>query len=859
LITDIYLVPHSHTDVGYTHPQPVVLELHRRFLDEALDLVEETADRTDGSAFRWMVEASGTAIDWWRLASSAEKDRLIGHAQAGRIEIAGMQWNQAHLSDHHMLIEAMAPVRELREAGIPIRSAMNTDVNGANWGLIEVLGDFGIDHFSMAINEHFGHAVRPRPQAFKWLSPTGRELLVYNGLMYGVTVSGWLGIPGDLDKTRVAVPRLVEILEERGYPHSVLIMQATNILFHDNARPNPDQPDHVRRFNELGLPVRLTIASMSEAFDRLRQDDLGSIPYLRGDWPDWWSFGSGSTARETGIALAGQRALREGQQLAAWSPARARRDDINERQAAEALALYVEHTYTADRAARKPDSQETDIQIHWKKAKAYEGYSLARMLRRDGLAALAAGHKGSEQSLLVHNPHPFPISGPVLLPKQNIDVHKLDRVNALYEDACHILHRQDVELGDIGDNDLMMAELSLPALGYRVLPFSQIKPAPGDLQASEGRLSNKRVGVRFDSVRGGVTGMQVDGQERIDAGWDFGFGVPVLESPEPRIHTALYGPVIFNKMEHSIDLHQDWHQNWTARREAGKLTATRVTRRSGFADLVQSFAFSTGETADVRYRLAASGGTVSIETVVNKRRDPTPHSFYLPLPLDLGEGWAGHYETAGAVVELDTEQLPGSSQHFIPTQRFIRLQDDALGMTVASPDTTLFQVGGFTFGRHERGKVERQAPVLLAWLNNNYWDTNFEVTQSGLIRTRLHLIAHDAEPVSRSITRALPHVTEPAAHFLKADNPAEGALLDIDADGVMLTGTERNGAALRLFLLNPEDGGRTVRLSGAALAIRSARFAGLDGSPREAIETRDGGLSIPVPPRAWVCVELNVN
>ncbi|WP_029041921.1 glycoside hydrolase family 38 N-terminal domain-containing protein [Cucumibacter marinus] len=858
MIKEIYLVPHSHTDVGYTHPQPVVLELHRRFLDEALDLVEATADRDDGSAFRWMVEVSGTAIDWWRHATSTEKDRLVAAAKSGAVEIAGMQWNQAHLSDHHMLIEAMRPVRELREAGIPIRSAMNVDVNGANWGLVEVLGGFGIEHFSMAINEHFGHAVQPRPQAFRWQSPTGRELLVYNGLMYGVTVSGWLGIPGDMDRTQMAVPRLAELLEERGYPHSVLIMQATNILFHDNARPNPDLPDHVRRFNETGGSVRLRIASMGEAFDRLREDGLDGIPIQRGDWPDWWTFGSGSTARETAVTLAGQRALRDGQQLSAWAGERPKRSETTERQAAEALALYVEHTYTADRAARKPDSQEADIQIHWKKAQAYNGYSLARMLRRDGLAARASQHKGTERSLLIYNPLPVAVRGPVLVPKHNIDVHKLDRVAALFEDACHILHRQDVELGDVSDDDLMMAKLDLPAMGYAVLPYADLAPAQGELHASEGRLNNERVKVQLNTDKGGVFSLRVDGRERIDAQWDFGFGVPVLEIPEPRERISLYGPVIFNEMEHSIDLHQDWHPNWTAHREAGRLEHTAVSRRSGFVDVTQSFRFSTGETARVRYRLAAGGDTVSIETTLDKHRLSFPHSYYLPLPLAMGENWAGHYETAGAVVELDAEQLPGSSQHFIPTQRFIRLQDEETGMTVGSPDTALFQVGGFTFGRHHRGKVKRDGPVLLAWLNNNYWDTNFEVTQSGPIRTRLHLAAHDAEPVSRSIERILPLVNEPSVHFLKSAGAAKGSLLGVDSGGLMLTGTERQAQVLRLFFLNPDNENRTLRLSSGELKIGSAHLAGLDGSRGEAISVMDGALSIPVAPRAWVAIALDL-
>ena len=44
MIREILFVHHTHTDIGYTHPQPVVFELHRRFIDEALDIADDTAD-----------------------------------------------------------------------------------------------------------------------------------------------------------------------------------------------------------------------------------------------------------------------------------------------------------------------------------------------------------------------------------------------------------------------------------------------------------------------------------------------------------------------------------------------------------------------------------------------------------------------------------------------------------------------------------------------------------------------------------------------------------------------------------------------------------------------------------------------
>ena len=137
---------------------------------------------------------------------------------------------------------------------------------------------------------------------------------------------------------------------------------------------------------------------------------------MRGDWTDWWNFGSGSTAHETAQLLEGQRHLDQAMGLRAWHPTEeAMRPRLLD-QARRSLALYAEHTWGADRSISRPGSPETRTQLLLKLGLAPEGASLARMFRRDGLERLARHAGGEEPRLLVYNPHPFPVRRALRLP-----------------------------------------------------------------------------------------------------------------------------------------------------------------------------------------------------------------------------------------------------------------------------------------------------------------------------------------------------------------------------------------------------------------------------------------------------------
>ena len=864
-IKEILFVHHSHTDIGYTHPQPVVMELHRRFIDEALDIAERTVDYPDDARFRWTCEVTGITVDWWKHASNQDRDRFLAAIKRGQFEVAGMGWHMTPLMDHGMVVDVLKPLKFLRDLGIPIRSAMNTDVNGLPWGVVDALLDHGITGISMAINEHYGHALKPWPRAFNWQAPGGRTITAYNGFIYGVTSDRSLRIPLDMDEARTRVPAWAKRWEDGGYPHPFLMQQLTNVRYHDNASPQAAIPDFVRRFNEGNAAtggIKLRLGTISEFFDRMRAEPAATLPTLRGDWTDWWNFGAGSTAHETAQAMRGQRDLDAALALEAWHPEeQPRRRAMLHDTARNGLALYAEHTWGADRSISAPLSPETRTQQLLKLATAADGASVARMLRRDGLERLAADAGGDEPTLLVFNPHPFAVSQAVRLPylppmAGAPDPKKGPGLEEFvpFGPSSHRIQRQDVVLSDLSDDRAYWtAPIAVPALSYVTIPAAEAKPAEqGKLSAQDGVLANGRVTVTLDQKAGGLVSLKLDGIEYAGAAAEnLTFGVPVLERIDSGIRSDMFDAIDLE----SPDWHKAWHLDWKAVRNSAELTGTAATAARGSAEITQSFVLPNGDKVDVLYRLLPDDPALQIEAIVNKQPLAEPHALYLPMPTALQGNWDTDYETGGATVKLDEEQLPYASRHYITTQRFIRIADDKHEVTVACPDAPLWQIGGFTFGRFGEpdGRVTRERPTLVAWLTNNYWSTNFQADQGAQIRFRFWLLPSGKQSIGTAIQGALARIQPLATHVYAELGPVstdQGSLLKLALDELLLTRLEPAGTGVALTLLNPTDGVIEGVIGAGKLKPRRANRTTLAGAPLEPLPC-DGEVRVRVAPRGW--------
>ena len=166
-------------DIGYTHPQPMLLALQQDYLNQAIDLCVKTSDYPEESRFRWTLEATYPLLTW--LENASDKDiRLVADLiERGQISITASMMHTTPLSDLEEIIRLLGSKEIKRNIGCPITSAINHDVNGQPWPFSQVLLDAGIDFYLTGINIHF-EVYRSATCSFL-LGDTGQTKLLSHG------------------------------------------------------------------------------------------------------------------------------------------------------------------------------------------------------------------------------------------------------------------------------------------------------------------------------------------------------------------------------------------------------------------------------------------------------------------------------------------------------------------------------------------------------------------------------------------------------------------------------------------------------------------------------------------------------
>lgn len=769
-IRTVYICNHAHTDIGFTDFQDLCFRQHGEFILQALDLIEATSDLPEEARYRWTCEATGPLLRWLRTAPNAERDRLRHFNQAGRIDIAGMQYNLTPLLNVEQMHRSLYGVRELREEyGLVVELAMQDDVNGVSWLFADLLAEIGIPYYTAAINPIRGARPQPFPGAFWWEGPSGGKVLAWNGYHYlfGRNQAGL----GNWELVDRLLPRWIAGLEaDPSYPYDFLYCESTHPVRVDNGPPDARMPAFVKAWNEQDRPVKLAFITATEFMRKLHREHGAELGTQRGDWTDHWTDGPASSAYETGVNRGAHEILGAAETVASWLRLQGDDPDVRGGWSAaranatyESMTLFDEHTWGAFSSIEAPDSLFTRALFNRKAGFAYDAVMNAHDLLARSADALAAplGEAGPEGVFNLGDLEPE-----VAFPPSGIDDVLV--INTLPWERDVVVEEPEPRGGaaPAGMLDCFFNRASgwgggrpippvrrvrgrVPAMGYAFLNVTDGVP-DGDLAAGPGTIENGRYRVRVDPVGGGLLEWFDKEQRREFAasyqGWRPGQYVyeEVAAAPGHEGELADKRIAIAN-----LDFsHPDFFVGRTdtpwRRTTALEVRVSDPRLINGRAEISATIAARGVEAATVTYWLDAGSPTLGIDWTLHKTHHLEPEAVLVPFPFAL-DGQQFTLDLNGVPSRPNDDQLDGAAKDWYPVQRWVDVSDGKRGVTLVPLDAPLVHLGGVTTGAWSR-TLRPEGPTIVSWALNNHWLVNFKASQGGSIPLRYRLTTH-AGPV----------------------------------------------------------------------------------------------------------------
>jgi len=815
----VYLVQHTHTDIGYTRPQSEILPEHLRFIDYALDFCDLTDEYPDNAKFRWTCEASWAVDQYLASRPPDQIARLKQRVDEGRIEITGMPFNMSEIADENIHAASLRPVKKFKDFGLTITTAMQNDVNGIAWCLADYFPGSGIEYLIMGQHGHRARIPFDKPTAFWWESPSGKRLLAFRADHY-MTGNFWGIHTGHFQNLEKELIRYLEGLESRKYPYDRIAVQYSG-YYTDNAPPSTAGCDAIKRWNEKYEWPKLRSATAREFLAFVKENQGKKLPVHREAWPDWWSDGFGSVAQETAAARKTQMRLIANQGLLAMArllgmrvPAStmAKVDKIT-----DAILFWDEHTMGAAESIRDPLVENSVVQWAEKSAYAWEAAKEVRILQEAAMGLLQPYvPRAGVPTIAVFNTLNWPRSG---IAEVYVDHQILPP-----EKACLFVDEQGGEIfaqasRSRADGTYWHFQVKdIPAIGYkiyRILTSERQPECPEEFQSREDSFENDYYRINIDAKTGAVARLYDKELEK---------ELTDTESPWQ------IGQFIHETISNRGQLEQ-FHLVSSRRNPLQNVLLQKKTSGPIWQSL-----HLTGETPTAEentlfqceIRLYHHEKRIEFHYSLIKKNITEPEAVYIAFPFRFPNAEV-LYEAHGGMVAPGKNQLEGTSSDWHAVQNFLAFRNPDGQIILGSEEVPLVQFGDLNLGKFQYiAKVEK--PHVFSWVMNNYWVTNFKASQEGEFKWS-YFLTSSQDTSNAFATRVgwgsrIPLLCRVFPPGKSEKLPHKRSLLHIDADNILLVSVkpasegntiilhlrETEGKPAEFQITLPHDPGKTLNI-----------------------------------------------
>jgi len=805
---EVHLIHQTHLDIGFTHTQEDVLKMQTSYLYQALDLIEKTKDYPEEARFKWHPEGMWAIDEFLKTAPEEKKQQFMNAIHDQSIHLDAFYVHLlTGLATGEELFELIQPAKDFeKEYGVPVKTAIGSDIPGYSWGLVTALAQQGVEFLNTAPNNNhrLGHLYKLADKPFFWLSPNGQDK-VFTWMASHAYIYFWWDM-----NTLNRVPRFLDHLEKSEFPYEIAMLRYE--IGGDNGYPDPSLPDKVKSWNEKYASPKIILSTNTRLYNSFLSRYEKEIPVASGDLTPYWEDGATSTAEDLALSRhAGERLLQLHALHAITQPGSEYKEEF--KLAWNKIVMYDEHTWGAHSSISDPFGPFTVSQEKYKSRFALDADSIIRKLEGDLLRDF---HQAGSGIIDVYNTSSWERSDIVFLSADQSTMG--DRV---LDDRGRQVPSQRMSAGE-----LAFRAVNVPAFGLRRYRVENGQAMEGDeIEINENGISNNKLRLTLDPESGSIESIVIkeSGRELVPpAGYKLNEFVYIRGRETGKGISGIVSPV-------SIVVEDAGPLIGTLRIESGAPGCNKLTRR---------------------VRLIAGDPGIEIKNTVDKLQVLEPEQMYFAFPLNIPGGQA-RIDIPWGVMRPETDQMPGANRNYYPVQRWMDVSNGGFGLTWVTPDAPMIKLDPLKIvgkGRgegqfvSELGKAgvqkwwnESVSPgqTFFSWVMSNHWETNYKAYQEGEITFRYVMIPHDngyngyeAEKSGREICQPLiPLEANPGS-------PTDDPGFSLNSRQIIATSLRPVGdkGDLMLRLYNTESTAGLAEITGRNKEI-SIRYSDSSGTP----------------------------
>ncbi len=865
----VYFVPITHHDLGYTDTIENVLNLYDSFYDNVLRFCEETDDWPEESKYRYTLEGTWSVQHFMENRPKEVLDKLGKYIKNGRIEVGALFGNEIDtLCSHEQLIRLMYPSFRLkRKYGAKILTGSITDIPGLSWGLPTVLAGADVKYFFAGLPTYFEwgrsdiHTFwdesailrHGRPDAFRWQGPDGETVLVYYQGSYGFfnAVTG----PHTYKYVMDNLPGMLEAMEKQGTPFDVARYIHNGV---DNYPPDVKISHIVKEWNNRWAYPKLIVATNSMFFQAL-EEQCEDVRTFRGELPHTdYVVGAISTARETTINRLTHDRLHSAEKFATVASLASDYTYPAEkiRQAYDNVLLYDEHTWGKDYPAGKLQDWAWNEKSHY----AYKAAGLTEPILSRSLDRIANKIELKEQGrhIVVFNSLSFIRTDVVRLnrfdvkePFDLIDVETGQKIPYQIAElkspqspipyAAYHYARGQFENKELFE--LVFIARDVPSFGYKTYRLSPIEKAntpASRVVVKENSLENKFFKVKLDPQTGAAESI-----------YDKELSRELVDKQAPY------------KMNQFV---ARWVQ--TGKQEVPKKAKIQKGQDGPVYGSIVVSGRGPG-CPQITQEIILYDKIKRIDFANRILKDSTPLlELYFAFPFKTAGKPDFRFEGSNSVIKPLRDQFPGSNSNYYAVQHWADVSDGKAGVTLSCVDSHLLEFGGLwpcyvsqahhgvtppDFGREFVKESQLTKGHMYSFVLDSNFRTNFQPVQQGDMLFRYSITTHEKgwkEGRCRDFGWAICNPLVSVEVHGKKQGALERTMsfCQIDKKNVFLLTLKRaeDGDGIIVRLIETEGKNATVTLSIPHLTIKQAYRTNLVEENKEKATFTEHTITAPI-------------